>query len=436
MFSGGSESNTGILQDAGEAHQISTLNSRCHIKALDVGSLNNTFRLSPTFRPDPATPMTTSPEALPVSSAPAKPRAKSEPEQRPSVLDMTRSELAESMVEMRQPKFRTKQIWKAIYNDGAKSFDEITTLPKLLRSNLTSTYDLPHLEPMMSLHSKQGSVDKVLFKLDDGELIETVLMRYSARGDSKSRRTVCISTQAGCALGCTFCATGQQGFRRDLSAGEIVSQVTHMNNVLADTSNDEERVTNVVFMGMGEPMANYDNTMKAVNILNDDEGIRLGARNMTISTVGLVPQILRLAEEPYQVNLAISLHAPNDRLRSRIMPVNARWNIETLIQACRTYIEKTNRRVSFEYVLIAGENDKPIHAEELIDLLDGMLCHVNIIPVNATEARYDRPDQGRIGKFRDLLRRGGIPVTVRMEKGTDINAGCGQLRARAISATE
>jgi len=208
-----------------------------------------------------------------------------------------------------------------------------------------------------------------------------------------------------------------------------------MNAVLDETTRGEERATNVVFMGMGEPMANYDNTIKAVDIINDAEGIRLGARNMTISTVGLVPQILRLADEPYQVNLAISLHAPNDRLRSRIMPVNARWNIAALMQACKKYIEKTNRRVSFEYVLIAGENDKPTHAEELIQLLDGMLCHVNIIPVNPTEARYDRPDQGRVGKFRDLLRRGGIPVTVRLEKGTDINAGCGQLRARAISAT-
>ena len=360
----------------------------------------------------------------------------SAPERRPSILDLTRSELAESMEEMRQPKFRTMQIWQAIYGESAKSFDEMTTLPKLLRANLANAYDVSVLEPMISLHSKEGSVDKVLFKLNDGELIETVLMRYSGRGDSRARRTVCISTQGGCALGCTFCATGQQGFRRNLSAGEIVSQVTHMNEVLAETTGGEERVTNVVFMGMGEPMANYDNTMKAVNILNDDEGIRLGARNMTISTVGLVPQILRLAEEPYQVNLAISLHAPNDRLRSRIMPINARWNIATLIQACRQYIEKTNRRVSFEYVLIAGENDKPVHAEELIGLLDGLLCHVNIIPVNATEARYDRPDQGRIGKFRDLLRRGGIPVTVRIEKGTDINAGCGQLRARAISATD
>lgn len=381
--------------------------------------------ISPNSYLDPALLMTTTPKAS----------SKTAPERRPSILDLTRSELSESMLEMRQPKFRVKQIWQAIYADRATSFDEMTTLPKLLRKNLAAAFDVPVLEPVMSLHSKEGTVDKVLFKLNDGELIETVLMRYAGHGDSKARRTVCISTQAGCALGCTFCATGQQGFRRNLSAGEIVSQVTHMNAVLDETTRGEERATNVVFMGMGEPMANYDNTIKAVDIINDAEGIRLGARNMTISTVGLVPQILRLADEPYQVNLAISLHAPNDRLRSRIMPVNARWNIAALMQACKKYIEKTNRRVSFEYVLIAGENDKPTHAEELIQLLDGMLCHVNIIPVNPTEARYDRPDQGRVGKFRDLLRRGGIPVTVRLEKGTDINAGCGQLRARAISAT-
>jgi 23S rRNA (adenine2503-C2)-methyltransferase len=355
-----------------------------------------------------------------------------------SIYDLARSEVDALIDEIGQPSYRARQIWQAIYTDGAESVGDISTLPVGLREQLQARFTMPRPEPLLSRHSKDDSVDKVLFRLTDGELIETVLMRYHPRGGSRPRRTVCISTQAGCALGCTFCATGQQGFRRHLTPGEIVSQVTHMNRVLASTSKggEVERVTNVVFMGMGEPLANYDNTLKAVAILNDPEGIRLGARNMTISTVGLVPQIIRLAKEPYQVNLAVSLHAPNDRLRSRIMPVNARWNIAALIAACNKYIESTNRRISFEYVLIAGENDKPVHAEELAGLLHGMLCHVNIIPVNATEARYDRPDPGRIGKFKDLLRRAGIPATVRFEKGTDIDAGCGQLRARAIAATD
>jgi 23S rRNA (adenine2503-C2)-methyltransferase len=272
-------------------------------------------------------------------------------------------------------------------------------------------------------------VSKKLFRLADGELIETVLMRYDAREESRGRRTVCISTQAGCALGCTFCATGQQGFRRNLTSGEIASQVIYLDRQMGPN----DSVTNVVFMGMGEPLANYENTMTAVEILNDQNGFKLGARHMTISTVGLVPQILKLADEPFQVNLAISLHAPTNRQRAETMPINKRYPIEQLIRACRTYIGKTNRRVSFEYVLMSGQNDHPSDAEVLAELLRDMLCHVNLIPVNPTEARYQRPDDGRIGKFRDILRAASVPVTVRFEKGTDIDAGCGQLRATSLA---
>ncbi|MCH7733630.1 MAG: 23S rRNA (adenine(2503)-C(2))-methyltransferase RlmN [Chloroflexi bacterium] len=357
----------------------------------------------------------------------------------PSIFDLTRSELAEAIAELGEPAYRGKQIWKALYAEGVTSFDEITTLPRLLRDRLTQRYRLDPLTPVMQRKSNDGLVEKTLFRLDDGELIETVLMRYDSRGGSRARRTACISTQAGCALGCTFCATGQQGFRRQLTVGEIAAQVLHVNRRLAAQAKpdeDKERVTNVVFMGMGEPFANYDNTMGAVGILNDSDGVRLGARHMTISTVGLVPQILKLADEPYQINLAISLHAPNDKIRSQTMPINRRYPIARLMRACRTYISKTNRRISFEYVLLAGENDRLEHAEELADLLKGMLCHVNLIPVNATDAVYTRPPDGRIGKFRDILKRSGIAVTVRFEKGTDIDAGCGQLRARALTGAD
>ncbi len=364
----------------------------------------------------------------------------------PSIYDLTRSDLMDLIAELGEPAYRGKQIWKALYAEGATSFDEITTLPRLLREGLAKRYRVDPLEPVLQRKSGDGLVEKTLFRLADGELIETVLMRYDARGSSRARRTACISTQAGCALGCTFCATGQQGFRRQLTAGEIAAQVLHVNRRLARQTKTEsdaksdtsgaERVTNVVFMGMGEPLANYDNTMGAVAILNDEDGVRLGARHMTISTVGLAPQILKLCNEPYQINLAISLHAPNDKIRSQTMPVNRRYSIDRVMRATRAYIAKTNRRVSFEYVLLAGENDRPEHAEELGELLKGMLCHVNLIPVNETEAGYTRPADGRIGKFRDILKRSGIAVTVRFEKGTDIDAGCGQLRARALAGSD
>lgn len=381
--------------------------------------------------------------SVPTSERSESRRARPEPQQAsaglPSIFDLTRRQLSDAIEDLREPAYRAKQIWQALYAENLTSFDEMSTLPRLLREKLAQRYRMDPLTPVMERKSSDGLVEKTLFRLADGELIETVLMRYGSHDGSRARRTACISTQAGCSLGCTFCATGQQGFRRHLTVGEIATQVLHVNRRLAAQAKpgeDRERVTNVVFMGMGEPFANYDNTMGAVGILNDEDGVRLGARHMTISTVGLVPQILKLADEPYQVNLAISLHAPNDKIRSATMPVNRRFPIDQLMRACRTYIQKTNRRVSFEYVLLAGENDRPEHAEELGKLLQGMLCHVNLIPVNATEAGFTRPADGRIGKFRDILKRSGIPVTVRFEKGTDIDAGCGQLRARALTGAD
>ncbi|MFP6680256.1 MAG: 23S rRNA (adenine(2503)-C(2))-methyltransferase RlmN [Dehalococcoidia bacterium] len=362
----------------------------------------------------------------------------------PSILDVNEDDLNYIVAQLGQPPFRARQLWRSLYQEGIQSFDNMTTLAKPFRAELTKRYRVSPITPEVELRSADGSTDKVLFKLQDGELIETVLMRYGLDGHRRARRTVCISTQAGCALGCTFCATGQQGFRRQLSPGEIVSQVLHMRRIIrtenaADVASGKSKkdevteITNVVFMGMGEPLANYNNTIQAIAVMNHGQGMNIGARHLTVSTVGLVPEIRKLAKEPYQINLAVSLHAPDDESRSRTMPVNKRYPVARLIQACRDYVETTNRRIFFEYVLLDHENDSPDHARKLVELLKGLMCHINLIPVNPTEnGPYERPNDRRSSVFRDILRNAGIPNTVRQEKGIDINAGCGQLRARAL----
>jgi 23S rRNA (adenine2503-C2)-methyltransferase len=365
-------------------------------------------------------------------------------ERLPSILDLSRSELEKVLAEMDEPRFRATQVWRALYNELAQSFEEMTTLSKPLRAKLSERFSIATAELVVSLRSADETTDKALFRLADGELIETVLMRYEPDGHRKRRKTVCISTQAGCALGCTFCATGQQGFRRNLSVGEIVSQVMHMERVARAeddaeisagerTKGERQGVTNVVFMGMGEPLHNYENTIAAVRVLNDGQGMNIGARHITISTVGLVPQIKQLSGEDIQLNLAISLHAPDNETRSETMPVNKRYPIEQLMAACRTYGEKTGRRIFFEYVLLRGQNDSMIHALKLGRLLDGINCHVNLIPVNPTaDGPYARPDEAQAKLFQEELAKMGVPSTVRIEKGIDINAGCGQLRARVV----
>lgn len=362
-----------------------------------------------------------------------------------SVLDLSREELEAVVVEMGEAPYRGRQLWRGLYHEARESFDEMTSLARTLREKLKERFYISPLEKVMYLASRDGSTDKALFKLPDGELIETVLMRYEPDGHRKIRRTVCVSTQAGCALGCTFCATGQQGFKRQLTVGEIVSQVIYMERVARAedereieaglrSKGERQGVTNVVFMGMGEPLANYENTLNAVRTLNDEQGLHIGARHVTISTVGLVPQILRLAGEDIQLNLAVSLHAPDNATRSETMPVNRRYPIEELIDACKKYIEKTNRRVFFEYVLLHGQNDSPEQAEALGKLLNGMLCHVNLIPVNpTTDGPFERPAREHRAAFQEKLREYSVPSTIRMEKGIDINAGCGQLRARIVN---
>ncbi|MDA0233196.1 MAG: 23S rRNA (adenine(2503)-C(2))-methyltransferase RlmN [Chloroflexi bacterium] len=384
--------------------------------------------------------------AEPATDAGGVPDAAANPAVKTSILDLSRDELEAVVVELGEAPYRSRQLWRALYYEVRESFDQMTTLSKAMREKLNERFFISPLETVMYLTSKDGSTDKALLKLPDGELIETVLMRYEPDGHRKVRRTVCVSTQAGCALGCTFCATGQQGFKRQLTVGEIVSQIIHMERVAraeddreiesgTRTKGERQGVTNVVFMGMGEPLANYENSIGAIRTLNDEQGLHIGARHITVSTVGLVPQIDRLAGEDLQLNLAVSLHAPDNQTRSETMPINRRYPIEQLIEACKRYIEKTNRRIFFEYVLLHGQNDSPAQADALGKLLHGMLCHVNLIPVNpTTEGAFERPTREHRAAFQEKLKEYGVPSTIRMEKGIDINAGCGQLRARVVDA--
>ena len=368
---------------------------------------------------------------------------------KPIILDLSRSELEHEMVNvLGQSKFRAKQIWQALHRECITDFSAVTTLPKTLRDELAQRYSANPLNKVMHLTSDDGSTDKALFQLHDGELVETVLMRYEADSHRKARKTVCVSTQAGCALGCTFCATGQQGFRRQLTTGEIVAQIIAMQRIAIAEDNEEvtkgtrdsaniQGVTNVVFMGMGEPLANYQNTISAIRSINDANGLAIGARRITLSTVGLPPQIIQLAKERIQINLAVSLHAPDDPTRSQTMPINRRYPIKVLLDACRRYVELTNRRIFFEYVLLKGQNDQIGHAQKMGRALSGMLCHVNLIPVNPTsKGPYKRTSMAEARAFQRELSHFGVPSTLRIEKGIDINAGCGQLRARAIHTAD
>jgi 23S rRNA (adenine2503-C2)-methyltransferase len=337
-----------------------------------------------------------------------------------------------------EPAYRARQLAGWIYDALADDFTAMRTLPAHLRQRLAEEASIAGPRVRTELVAKDTRTRKLLLELGDGRLIESVLMLYPATAESRARATVCVSTQAGCAFGCTFCATGQMGFDRHLTAAEIVAQVLHFARDLrrapwqAPDGQTLDRVTNLVFMGMGEPLHNYDQTLQALRVLNMPEGLNIGARHMTVSTVGLVPGILRLAEEPLQVNLAISLHAPNNAMRLRTMPVTRKYPIAAVLDACRTYAAKTNRQVTFEYVLLAGVNDHVEHACELAELLSPLkqLCHVNLIPVNVTAADYRPPSGEVVRAFRETLRAGGVRNSVRAERGDDIAAACGQLRTR------
>lgn len=335
------------------------------------------------------------------------------------IYDLDLPQLADQFKSWQEPPYRARQVWQGLYHHLYRSADEFTSLPKPLRRRMKETFDFSGLEPVRSLDSQDGQTRKTVFKLAGGHLIEAVLMRYDRR------RTLCISTQAGCAMGCVFCATGQMGFKQHLSSGQIVAQVMYYARMLRDDGLD---VTNIVVMGMGEPFHNYDNTLAAVDRLNDRDGYNFGARRFTISTVGLVPMIRRFADEKRQVNLAISLHAADDALRASMMPVNRKYPIDEVLDACRYYVEKTGRRITFEWALIDGVNDTPAQAQLLARRLHGLLCHVNAIPLNPTQG-YSGKATTREGslRFKAALEAAGIPCTVRLRRGIDIRAGCGQL---------
>lgn len=339
-----------------------------------------------------------------------------------NIYDLDKAELNRLMAKLGQPSYRASQVWRWIYDQYASDFNAMTNLPKLLRQDLSDHLLLSPWEPEAEQYSKDGQTRKVLFKLADGNFIETVLMRY------QKRRTLCISTQAGCAMGCVFCATGQMGFFRNLTVGEIVQQVIFFSREL---SIQGERVTNIVMMGMGEPLHNYENTISALDILTDEESFNLSARKITISTVGLVPAIRRYADEGRQTPLAVSLHAATDKERNELIPVSRRWSLAELLDACHYYVSKTGRRITFEWALIEGENDSQNQARLLGQLVKGLLCHVNLIPLNPTAGYDGRPtSRERVEAFQKELSRHGVSSTVRVRRGIDIQAGCGQLRDR------
>ena len=361
------------------------------------------------------------------------------------IYDLDISALTKLLKEWNEPAYRAKQIWQGLYQHLWDSPEQFTSLPKSLREKLAEHVAFSPFKVKVYQDSSDGFTRKTLFELPDKNLIEAVLMRYGDPADNpqitpsapnsenlrgaKNRRTLCISTQAGCAMGCVFCATGQMGFKRHLSSGEIIAQVMYYARMLKA---ENQAVTNIVLMGMGEPFHNYDNTMAAIDRLNDADGYNFGARRFTISTVGLVPQIRRFADEKRQVNLAISLHAADDAARVSMLPINKKYKIEDVIDACHYYVAQTHRRITFEWALINGVNDTPEVAKKLAARVRGLMCHVNAIPLNPTVGYTGQAtSRERAAAFKAALEQAGIPCTIRMRRGIDIQAGCGQLAGTA-----
>ena len=338
-----------------------------------------------------------------------------------NIKDYDLEDLKKEFTEMNEKPFRAEQVFKWIYESKVTSFDEMTNLSLELREKLKENYTMCNFEILRKQESSDGT-KKYLFDILDGNAIESVLMSYH------HGYTICVSSQVGCKMGCKFCASTGINFVRSLTSGEIVEQI------LAVERDNNIRISNVVFMGIGEPLDNYDNVVNAIRIINNPKGINIGARHISVSTSGLVPKIYKLAEENIQCTLSISLHATTNEKRSSMMPVNNRYPIEELLQACRDYIEKTNRRISFEYALAKDNNDNLDDAKELVKLLKGMLCHVNLIPINKIEnGAYSKSSNENIMKFRDYLNAHGIVATIRRELGSDIDAACGQLRRKNLN---
>lgn len=337
----------------------------------------------------------------------------------PLIYDLDHTELGELLTEMGEPRYRADQVWNGLYQQLAPDPFGITTLSKDLRQELAERLRFSSLTPQQWLYSSDGMTGKVLFSEPGGRALEAVLMRYQVR------RTACISTQIGCGMGCVFCATGQMGLKEHLSAGQIVEQVLYFARQLRGSG---DALTNVVVMGMGEPFHNYDATLEAMDRLNDPQGFNFGARRITISTVGLVPMIERYTDEERSYNLAVSLHAANDPLRESMLPINKRYHLADLMRACRRYVDRSGRRITFEWALVEGVNDSIADAQELADLVRGMICHVNLIPLNPTRGYGGQPTEvEQAAAFQATLEERGVSATVRVRRGIDIQAGCGQL---------
>ena len=337
-----------------------------------------------------------------------------------NIKDYNLNELKEEFVKLNEKPYRAEQVFKWIYESEVTSFDDMTNLSLELRDKLKNEFEFHNFKILKKQESSDGT-KKYLFDVLDGNAIETVLMEYH------HGRTICVSSQIGCKMGCKFCASTGIKFIRNLTSGEIVEQI------LAVQRDENVRISNIVFMGIGEPLDNYDNVLNAIGIINNPKGLNIGARHISISTSGIVPKIYELADRDYQFTLSISLHATNDKKRSEMMPVNNAYNIEELMKACRYYIGKTNKRISFEYALAKDNNDNLEDAKELVKLLKGMLCHVNLIPINKIEnGKYVKSTNENIIKFRDYLNSKGITATIRRELGSDIDAACGQLRRKNL----
>ena len=338
-----------------------------------------------------------------------------------NIKDYNLDSLKEEFINMGEKPFRAEQVFKWLYEEKVKEFDEMTNLSLALREKLKENYTMCNFNILKKQESSDGT-KKYLFDILDGNAIETVLMSYH-HGYS-----LCVSSQVGCKMGCKFCASTGIQFARNLTSGEIVEQI------LAVEQDNNIRISNIVFMGIGEPLDNYDNVVNAIRIINNQKGINIGARHISISTSGLVPKIYKLAEENIQCTLSISLHATTNEKRSSMMPVNNVYPIEELLKACKDYINKTNRRISFEYALAKDNNDNLEDAKRLVHLLKGMICHVNLIPINKIEnGAYTKSSNENIIQFRDYLNDHGIVATIRRELGSDIDAACGQLRRKNLN---
>lgn len=341
------------------------------------------------------------------------------------IKSLNNEELAEWVRENSLPAFRAKQIFSWLHKSGVSDFSEMSNVSKDLRNKLSEEFYISSCEIENKYVSAIDGTVKYLFRLSDGEFLETVIMKY------KYGYTICVSSQVGCKMGCRFCASTLAGFKRNLTAGEIESQLHSAQRDLGI------RISHIVLMGIGEPLDNFDNVLRFIENVNSEDGLNISVRNITLSTCGIVPRIKDLMKHDLQLTLTISLHAPNDKIRSKIMPVNDRWKINEVIDACREYAELTSRRVSFEYTLIKDVNDTPECAEELSKLLKGMLCHVNLIPVNNVEERKNiRSSDKSVNKFLHILQKNGINATIRRTLGSDINASCGQLRRKKTEVAQ